>query len=195
MKVIPHPPPVAPLVARAGTPLKETLPTSVEEIYEDNFDFVWRNARRLGVPASSADDVVQDVFIVVQRRLRDFRGGSVRAWILGILVRVVSDHRRAHRRKTGRWVPLEAEKMVDPRNPDELAERAERAQLLERLLHQLDENKRVLPVLADLEHWTLQEIADYFGSNINTIYSRLRAARRDFERAYLRAVGKPGDKP
>jgi RNA polymerase sigma-70 factor, ECF subfamily len=84
------------------------LPETVARVYDSHFDFVWRNARRLGVPNANADDVVQDVFIVVQRRIADFDGRtSMQAWIFGILLRVVSDHRRNHRRKGARNVSLE----------------------------------------------------------------------------------------
>jgi RNA polymerase sigma-70 factor (ECF subfamily) len=73
-----------------------SLPESLAQVYETYFDFVWRNARRLGVPEASADDVAQDVFLIVQRRISDCDGrSSMQAWIFGILVRVVRDHRRS----------------------------------------------------------------------------------------------------
>jgi RNA polymerase sigma-70 factor (ECF subfamily) len=82
---------------------------TVTEIYNEYFDFVWRNARRLGVPASAADDVVQEVFIVVQRRLSEFDGRTqIRSWIFGILVRVVGNYRRTFLRKEARCVPLDS---------------------------------------------------------------------------------------
>ncbi|MGE3634951.1 MAG: RNA polymerase sigma factor, partial [Sandaracinaceae bacterium] len=74
----------------------------LEEIYDACFDFVWRSARRMGVAEAHADDVVQEVFLVAHRRLADFEGrSSVRTWLFGILLRVVSDHRRTLRRKGG----------------------------------------------------------------------------------------------
>jgi RNA polymerase sigma-70 factor (ECF subfamily) len=73
------------------------------------------------------------------------------------------------------------------RTPIEQAERAEHARLLDRLLCELDEDKRTLLILSEIEEWTLREIAEYYGSNTNTIHSRLRAAKRAFELAYLRA--------
>lgn len=181
--------------SRAPTRL---LPGALAAIYEEHFDFVWRNARRLGVPEASTDDVAQDVFIIVQRRIAAFDGrASMQAWLFGILVRVVRDHHRSFRRKAARHVPLEHEATknggavaADP-TPLELAERAERMRLLDRLLAELDEDKRVLLILSEVEQWTLREIAELFGSNTNTIYSRLRAAKRAFEQAYARSrVGK-----
>jgi RNA polymerase sigma-70 factor (ECF subfamily) len=179
----------------AGCPVRESEPKAagavvgtLAEIYHAHFYFVWRNARRLGVPEASVDDVVQDVFIVVHRRLADFDGRvQLRAWIFGILVHVVRGHRRTFQRKSARCVPLPPESVMtsDP-TPSELAERSERIAVLEMLLGQLDENKAMLIVLSELEQWTLREIAEFMGSNPNTVYSRLRAAKRDFDKAYAR---------
>jgi RNA polymerase sigma-70 factor (ECF subfamily) len=181
-------------VAAEGPVVSESaLPETLAEIYDAHFDFVWRNARRLGVPDASADDVAQDVFIVVQRRLADYDGrASMQAWIFGILLRVVHDYRRSFRRKGARTVSLDHESIKDfgaspGPAPSELAERAERVRLVDRLLSELDEDKRTLLILSELEQWTLREIAALFGSNINTIFSRLRAAKRAFAQAYERS--------
>jgi RNA polymerase sigma-70 factor (ECF subfamily) len=171
----------------------ETLPQTIAQIYDSYFDFVWRNARRLGIPEASADDVTQDVFIVVQRRIDSYDGrASMQAWIFGILLRVVQDHRRSFRRKGARHVPLEHEvnrsagAAHDPSPLDQL-ERLQRVRLVEQLLSEIDEDKRCLLILSEIEQWTLREIAQFYGSNINTIYSRLRAAKRAFEQAYERS--------
>lgn len=183
----------------AGEAPAVSLPERLARIYEAEFEFVWRNARRLGVPAANAQDVVQDVFIVVQRRLADFRGGPIRPWIFGILTRVVRDYKRSHRRKTARWVPLASEAAFGPEQrqhtPATLAERAERARFLEALLDELSEDQRTLIVLAELEQWTLRELSEYFGSNINTIYTRLRTAKLRLEKAFIRARSKRGGVP
>jgi RNA polymerase sigma-70 factor (ECF subfamily) len=176
------------------------LPPQLADIYEAHFDFVWRNARRLGVPASYAQDVVQDVFIVVQRRLPDFRGEAIRPWLFGILARVVKDYARSHRRKAGRWIPFSSDTMLGElqnhsQSPSDSAERAERMRLLDACLEQLSEDQRKLIVLSELEQWTLREVAEFFGTNINTVHTRLRAAKQRFAKAYARARAKLGDEP
>lgn len=180
----------------------EVSVSSFTKIYNEYFDFVWRNARRLGVPESSADDVVQEVFIVVQRRLPDFDGRAhIRAWIFGILAHVARHYRRSYQRKGAHCISLDQDKAyqapnaTDESTPSAHLERAELARLMERLLGQLDENKRTLLVLSELEEWTLREIAEYLGSNINTIYSRLRVAKREFERLYKRWLADHGEVP
>jgi RNA polymerase sigma-70 factor, ECF subfamily len=182
-----------PVPVTAPDDATRTLPRSLAEIYDAYFDFVWRNARRLGVPEASADDVAQDVFVIVQRRMFTYDGrSSLQAWIFGILIRVVREQRRSYRRKHSRDEPLEPEldrgACVAPGpTPVEQLEREQRVRLVDQLLNQLDEDKRTLLILSELEEWTLREIAEFYGSNINTIFSRLRAAKRDFERAYERS--------
>jgi len=177
-------------------------PATFAQIYADNADFVWRNARRLGVPASSAEDVLQEVFIVVQRRRADFDGRApMRSWIFGILVHVVRRHRRTFLRKEARCVSLDQEAAreipdeASGSSPHEQAQRAERVRLLEMLLGQLDEDKRTLLVLSELEEWTLREIAEHLGSNTNTVHSRLRAAKRAFENVHRRWLAGRGEVP
>src|SRR5207237_991026 len=73
---------------------------SFAAVYDEHFDFVWRSARRLGVPEASLDDVAQDVFVTVYRRLPEFEGRSqLKTWIFGILRHTISDLRRGQRRK------------------------------------------------------------------------------------------------
>jgi len=190
-----------PVDARSEVATPHLATKSFEQIYDEHSDFVWRNARRLGVSNSGAEDVVQDVFIVVQRRLPDFDGRTtLQSWIFGILVRVVRHYRRSYQRKDARCVPLEQVGHSNtiqpgPRTPSEQAESAERVRLLENLLSQLDEDKRMLLILSELEGWTLREIAESLQSNTNTIHSRLRAAKREFGQLHRRWLTTHGDRP
>lgn len=191
-------PSVASSVARlevghpAHAPAANTLPPFAA-IYDEHFDLVWRTARRLGVPEPSADDVVQDVFLVLHRKLAEYDGRTpVKRWILGMTVRVVADHRRRYRRKDAPCVPTPADSdgnmllASTQRAPSVDLEIEEQMRLLERLLGQLSEEKREVLVLSELEELTVPEIAEALGANVNTIYARLRSARHDFERLYAR---------
>ena len=188
--------------SRSSAVTPHVVPKSFEKIYNEYAGFVWRNARRLGVPASGAEDVVQDVFIVVQRRLPDFDGRApLQSWLFGILVRVVRHYRRSYQRKDARCVSLEQDPghcnntVARTSSPSEQAENAERLRLLEHLLGQLDESKRTLLVLSELEGWTLREIAEHLGSNTNTVHSRLRVAKRAFDDLHRRWLAEKGDAP
>jgi RNA polymerase sigma-70 factor (ECF subfamily) len=164
------------------------------DFYHAHVEFVWRGARRLGVDDAAVDDVVQHVFLVAYRRFPEFRledlptgRGSVKAWVFAILVRVVREYRRTTRRKSPHVnLPhTDPETLADSRHlgPHEALAKVEAARLVQRLLEELDDDKREVFVLAELEQLTAVEIADALGVNASTVSSRLRAARRDFERA------------
>jgi RNA polymerase sigma-70 factor (ECF subfamily) len=158
-----------------------------ETVYDEHFGFVWRSLRRLGVPDRHLDDAAQDVFIVVHRRLKDFEGrASMRSWLFAIARRVAHDHRRRVGRKE-RTDEL-TESVADPRvaSPAHDAERAEAVRVLHEILDGMDDDKREAFILAELEQMTVPEIADAIGANVNTVYSRLRAGRQQFEAAVAR---------
>lgn len=148
-----------------------------EEIFRTHFDFVWSALRGLGVAPAALDDAVQDVFLVVHRRLSEFEGRSaVKTWVFGIALRVAHDHRRkASRLREEGQIP---ETVADARpSPLDDAARAEATQVLAGFLERLDEDKRDVLVLADLQQLSAPEIAEIVGANVNTVSSRLRAAR------------------
>ena len=163
-------------------------------VYEQHFDFVWRSLRRLGVPEASMDDAAQDLFIVVHRRLAEFAGrSSLRTWLFGIALRVAGDYRRRLRRKGAPLRPLpDALPDTSRPGPYEALARREAARVVDGLLDELDDAKRAVFVLAELEQMTAPEIAEVLEVNVNTVYSRLRAARADFERAVARLQARGG---
>jgi len=171
-----------------------TRSENFRDFYHAHVEFVWRGARRLGVDDAAVDDVVQHVFLVAYRRFPEFRlddfpggRGSIKAWVFAILVRVVREYRRTTRRKSPHVnLPhTDPETLADSRHlgPHEALAKAEAARLVQRLLEELDDEKREVFVLAELEQLTAVEIAEALGVNASTVSSRLRAARRDFERA------------
>jgi RNA polymerase sigma-70 factor (ECF subfamily) len=176
-----------------GQPPELTL----ESVYREHFTFVWRSVRRLGIRGAAVDDVVQEVFLVAHRKLDSFAGrSSTRTWLYGILRRVIADHRRTLRRKPA-WSE-ESEGQVDAlsdarsKGPDASAEEADNVRLLYRVLDAMDEDKREVLILAELEGMTMQEIGEALEINPNTASSRLRVARQRFEEALARAVEMPG---
>jgi RNA polymerase sigma-70 factor (ECF subfamily) len=146
----------------------------------------------MGVRGSDADDVVQEIFVIVFRRLPEFEGrAQLKTWIFGIMVHVVQHHFRTHARKPGDRATekgTEFQNLVanQDRGPARELERTEALRVLDQLLLELDDAKRVVFVLAEIEQMTLAEIAQALAANVNTVSTRLRAARRDFERALSR---------
>jgi RNA polymerase sigma-70 factor (ECF subfamily) len=192
-----------PLAAAAATASPRDLPSPsaaavvrprFEDVYAEHFAFVWRSVRRLGIDMSAVDDVVQDVFLVVHRRIGDFEArSSMKTWLFGIALRVVRDHRRTLKRKPAQLggaaaVETDVDGVHDAsaRGPHEHVTEREAARTLHSLLDELDDEKRAVLVLAELEQMTVPEIAEAVEANVNTVYSRLRAARRELDAAVAR---------
>jgi RNA polymerase sigma-70 factor, ECF subfamily len=162
-------------------------------VYDTHFAFVWRSVRRLGVVDSAVDDVVQDVFLVVHRQLPSFRGeASIRSWLFAIASRIVRDSRRSLRRKPGNLGgrgrvcdEVDLFPAAGP-SPHESVAAGEAVRALHAVLDAMRKERREVFILAELEQMSVADIAAAVRANPNTIYSRLRAARADFERAVLR---------
>jgi RNA polymerase sigma-70 factor (ECF subfamily) len=150
----------------------------VERIFREHAPFVWRTLQHLGVAVAQLDDALQDVFVVVHRRIGDYDGrASLRSWLYGVARRVASDYRRGTRAGTRRlWV-------VGSDRPAACEQgRTEAAQIVAQVLAKLDEDKRMVFVLSEIEGMTAPEIGVTLGLNVNTVYARLRAARQRIER-------------
>jgi len=162
-----------------------------DAVYAEHFAFVWRNLRRLGVPEPQLRDAAQEVFLVVHRRLGDFEGRApLRSWLYSIVTRVARQNRRTRSRKELRDVE-EPDLVADTSSvgPEERAERGEALRLVLELIAELDEDKRAVLILSDLEEMSVPEIAAAVEANVNTVYSRLRAARAELRRALERKRG------
>ncbi len=158
------------------------------EVYEEQFAFVWRNAKHLGVPDSHIDDVTQEAFVIVHAKLSSFEGrSSLKTWLFGILANVVRSHRRGLRARSRAESSADPEDVADPAaGPHERAARAEAAHVADRLLDALDDDKRAVFVLAELEQMSAPDIASALEVPLNTVYSRLRLAREAFAAAAAR---------
>jgi len=160
----------------------------VEDVYEANFDFVWRTARRLGALDAHLDDVVQEVFVVVQRRLAEFEGrAELRTWLFSITRHVVRAHLRQSARSRGPALD-EIGELVDSRAPSAESKLVhdEDTRLLYALLDELDEDKREVFVLSELEEMSGPAIAEALGLHLSNVYARVRVARQAFDAALRR---------
>ncbi|MEY4576522.1 MAG: hypothetical protein RL701_1225 [Pseudomonadota bacterium] len=151
-------------------------------LYKEHVDFVWRSVRTLGLDRDMADDAVQDVFLVAHRRLGDFEARSKpRTWLFAIAIRVVSDHRRSRRRRhnlTERAQNMDVEPTQTPCDPFHSVAGAEQRKLLLDAIDALPQEQRVVFTLTEVEDMSAPDIATALDVNVNTVYSRLRAARR-----------------
>jgi RNA polymerase sigma-70 factor (ECF subfamily) len=184
--------PAAVVVAAPADPVApvEAAPAlTLAEIYDQHAAMVWRALRALGVPDDRMDDAVQDVFVVVHRRLAEFEARSaLTTWLYGIARRVASDHRRRDARAQSRQDEISDQLEAPGGTPFEHAERHQAARLLGEILAELDDDRREVFVLIELEQLSAPDAAQVLGVPLNTVYSRLRIARQRFEIALARRL-------
>lgn len=167
-------------------------------VYEAHFRYVWRCLRSLGVYDAHLDDAMQDVFVVVQRRLPEFDGGvQLRTWLYAIALRIARKYRDRARRDP---VPLESARESHPElvlehSGEGAALQNERLALAHAALSSLSDEQREVFVLARVEQMSAPEIASIVEAPLNTVYSRLRAARLAFEAEIARRRGVARNSP
>jgi RNA polymerase sigma-70 factor (ECF subfamily) len=161
---------------------------SFEEVYDTQFAFVWRNVLNRGVPTSAVDDVVQEVFLVVHRKLDTFEGrSSVRTWLAAVVRRVVKDYlQKRGNAPIGEPLDDEGPAGGEGAGPGEALEARRAAKALDELLAQMPESQREVFILHEIEELTGREIAEAVNANENTVHTRLRAARRIFREGLAR---------
>lgn len=169
-----------------GGPSSQTL--QFEEVYAAHFDFVWRAARGLGMRTGSVDDVVQEVFLIVHRKLSSLEApGAIRSWLFGITRRVCKDHRRSLARR-GLHVELDQQREVDPgRDPQAHLVGRQQLRIVECYVDGLDEENRALFFLTLLEGLPIADAAKALNLNANTTYSRVRSLRQELQGLLARA--------
>ncbi len=160
----------------------------VGRVYEAHFQFVWRCLRSLGVRDGALEDAVQDVFVVVHDKLHLFDGkANLRTWIYSIALRIARRYRARVAKDARKFVSPE-EESGEALDPSALAtgdlerelDTSERLDLARRALEALDDEKREAFVLACVEQMSAPEIVEITGLPLNTVYSRIRAARIAF---------------
>lgn len=169
-------------VAAAPTP----APT-VADVYKAHGEFVWATLQRMGVRDADLQDQLQEVFVVVHRRLGDFEGRStLTTWLFGICLRVVAGYRRKlARRKEQGFAQEDIPEIVDEsseRDPERSASREQARVILASLLDAMDIEKRAVLVMFEVESMSCDEISKVLSVPVGTVYSRLHAARAQFEK-------------
>ena len=155
-------------------------------VFIEHYAFVWRLLAHFGVPDASRDDAAQEVFAVVHRRIADYDGRTaVRGWLAGIARRVTSTLQRTASRAARRLEVVQPP--AAPTTPEAELEQQQQIELAQSCLATLDDDQRDVFVLTEIEGFSAPEIAEALGIRLNTVYSRLRVARENFQRAIARA--------
>jgi RNA polymerase sigma-70 factor, ECF subfamily len=169
-------------------------------VYRDQVDYVWRLAFLLGIPRTDVDDAVQEVFLVVHRRLDQFPPpGPPRPWIRSVTLHVCRNHQR-WKRRLRRWF-IDGDNDWDHvsgaavRGDDAAFARYEDLAALDCALRRLSSKQREVFIMAELEQLTAAEIGELLTISPNTAASRLRAARQSINEFVACELNGNGDSP
>ena len=159
------------------------------QLYDQHAPLVYRLARRMGLSEERTCDVCQEVFLRVYRNLGRFREDSqFSTWLYRIAVNEVS---RAHREGAMRRAfssllgrhSDDIQANPEP-GPERRAQASEAAEVLSQILGRMKPKKRAVFVLFELEELSTEEIAQVMGCGVETVKSRLRHARAEFDRLH-----------
>ena len=172
-------------------PCARTLMT-FDDLYDRHFDFVWKSLRRLGVPLADLQDVTQEVFVVVHRRLPEFEArAKVTTWLFQICLHSARDRaRRAHvRREVADGKTTDA-LVSEHDDAERLLERRDDVALFDSVLDLMTLDQRTVFVMFELSDMTGEEIASTLELPLGTVYSRLRLGREAFRRGAERVLAR-----
>ncbi|HEY3450915.1 MAG TPA: sigma-70 family RNA polymerase sigma factor [Myxococcales bacterium] len=175
--------------------MAETVRPSFQDVYQADFTYVWNTLRRLGVRSADLKDVAHDVFVIAYRRFEEYDAGRpVRPWLFGIAFRVVAHLRRDEKTKPAASESVCVDELFssEPSPEDDLRTRQDR-ELVAAALTSLDLDRRAVFVMHELDGCPVPEIARELSIPLNTAYSRLRLARRDFVDAVKRQQARRGE--
>lgn len=174
----------------AGVDVDDHAP--VAALYREHQAFVWRNARRLGCADEWVDDAVQEVFLVAARRLSEVRADSnIRGWLFAIVFRVVQRMQRDRARYRSRIQRYgQTRQELHSESPEG---KSHAARQLHELLSQLNEARRVIVILVELEGMTSAEVATLLSVPHGTVDTRLRAARKQLNELMDSQRGSTGE--
>jgi RNA polymerase sigma-70 factor, ECF subfamily len=152
--------------------------------YERYAHFILHTARRLGTPPDEIEDVAQEVFTVAFRKLGEFQDGQLSTWLYRICSNRVQHRHRARRLRhalsrlfgrSGGWA-------VEQESQEHEASRGDAERCVSEILTRMSAKKREVFVLFEIEGLSGEVIAERVGCPLDTVWSRLYHARREFGR-------------
>jgi len=169
-----------------------------EELVRNHARLVYGACYRFTGRGEDSQDLTQEVFLRVFRRLHTFNpeSGAFRTWLLRLTRNLLIDNYRKTR-KDQALDPLEdqifalEEKSGLGADAERLVNRREASELLSRSLQKLSPELREAVILRDLEQLEYREIAQTLEIPEGTVKSRINRGRRELARQ-LRALGVQG---
>lgn len=152
----------------------------VTQLLHQHHKFIWRCVRRFGVEAAAVDDVVQEVFIVLTRRLSEVSAGKERAFLTQTAFLLAANWRRGSKRRPPTRDLTEDQIPSEQDSPEVLAEHQRTRRLLDLALDGLSDDHRAVLVLCEVDELTRVEVGELLGLPAGTVASRLKAAKIKF---------------
>lgn len=174
---------------RAPGSLSPDQALRLHQLVVQHYSFIWRLLRRMGVQ-QSVDDAAQQVFMVAGQRLLDVVPELERSFLVGVAVRTAAEHRRVHLKAVSRHAEQEPELLSGGATgtPEDLAARKQTRELLDAALDTLEPDLRSALVLAELEGYSVTQVAELLEIPRGTAASRLRRARERFRESATRLL-------
>lgn len=163
-------------------------PLSSAELFRRHAPFVAKFIVRMGAPRADLDDLMQEVFLIAHRA-GGYQPGPAKptTYLASIAFRLVHTERK--KRRVRSFVESDDERVAlaaGTGNPEETAAHRQQLAQLQRALNELDDDKRAVFVLAEIQGESVVSIAAGLGIPTDTAHSRLRAARKLFREAVER---------
>lgn len=185
---------VAPTTSETRLSHKES-PPSFDWIYRHCFVDVARWVRALGANDADIEDLTQEIFIIVRRKLDVFDGRNLPGFLYRIAQRTVRDHRRSawFRNLLAKQAPLTD--LVAPESSGfQTIHEREKRRVLDSVLARMSEKRRTTFVLFEIEGYSGEEIAQIQSLPVKTVWTRLHHARKDFLRMVSELPSSQGEK-
>lgn len=163
---------------------------TVTDVHARHGEFIWKTLYRMGVRSPHLEDVYQEVFLVVHRRLDSYAGHcAITTWLFEVCFRVAAGYRRRAHFRREQLVPDAATACcvtAPTPTPEREFEKRQAADRLQDVLSTLNLEQRVVFTMFELEGLSCEQIGESIGVPVGTVYSRLHRARK----AFLRALGR-----
>lgn len=156
----------------------EFVVPSWEQIAREEGDFIYTVAYRLTGNRDDAQDLVQDVLVRVQRGLRNYEPGNLRAWLGRITTNAFLDDARRRQRRPQVSLPEDPDLVVPA--AESAAEASAAAGLSDEIqaaLATLPEDYRTAVVLSDVAGLPYADIAEQLDVPVGTVRSRIHRGR------------------
>jgi RNA polymerase sigma-70 factor (ECF subfamily) len=163
---------------------------TVAEVHARHGEFIWKTLYRMGVRSPHLEDVYQEVFLVVHRRLDSYGGHcAITTWLFEVCFRVAAGYRRRAHFRREQLVPDAASVSfvaAPTLTPEREVEKRQAADRLQGILSTLNLEQRLVFTMFELDGLTCDQIGETIGVPVGTVYSRLHRARKAFLRALAR---------